>query len=112
VVELWATLKYLGRDGVDALVSALHQHAKRLAALLQDADFEVLNEVVFNQVLVRCADDAATRRCLKRLQASGECWAGGAEWQNRPAIRLSVCSWATTDDDIERSARALVAARG
>jgi hypothetical protein len=32
-------------------------------------------------------------------------------WQGEPAIRLSVCSWATTDDDVQRAVAAFVDAR-
>jgi glutamate/tyrosine decarboxylase-like PLP-dependent enzyme len=111
VVELWATLKYLGRAGVDELVYGLHQRAVQFAAEMAAAGFEVLNDVVFNQALVACDDDELTRRTMALVQQSGECWAGGATWFDRPVIRLSVCSWATTDEDISRSVRAFVAAR-
>jgi threonine aldolase len=67
--------------------------------------------VVFNQVLVACESDTITARTIEHVQASGECWVGGAKWRGRSVIRISVCSWATTEDDVSRSVRAFVHAR-
>jgi glutamate/tyrosine decarboxylase-like PLP-dependent enzyme len=109
-VELWATLKSLGRSGTAELVSGLCDRAAQAAGLLRAAGFRILNEVVFNQVLVASASPEQTRATLARLQASGECWCGGTSWQGETAIRLSVSSWATTAEDIERTVAAFVAA--
>jgi threonine aldolase len=67
--------------------------------------FQILNEVVFNQVLVACDDDEITQNTLKKIQDLRECWVGGSAWEGKRAIRISVCSWATTPDDIARSAK-------
>ncbi len=73
----------------------------------------MLNEVVLNQVLVAFGDAAATRRVVAAVQADGTCWCGGTVWQGRTAMRISVSSWATTDEDVERSLEAMLrAARG
>jgi hypothetical protein len=74
--------------------------------------FRVLNDVVFNQVLIAGDTPDHTAAILQRLQQSGECWCGSGRWQNAPVIRVSVCSWATTLDDIDRTVAAFVAARG
>ena len=111
VVELWAALKYLGKKGVDELVSGLHEHALQMAGGLKAENFRVLNDVVFNQVLVACDTDEITEQTMRNIQDSGECWVGGAEWDGKKVIRISICSWATTEDDITRSVRAFVAAR-
>lgn len=110
-VELWAALKYLGKEGVDALVYGLHERAVQVARELEAEGFQILNDVVFNQVLAACESDAITAETMRHMQASGECWAGGASWQGKTVIRISVCSWATTEADITRSVRAFVAAR-
>jgi glutamate/tyrosine decarboxylase-like PLP-dependent enzyme len=112
VIELWAALKSLGRSGLEALVDQLHERAVQMASRLRAAGFEVLNDVVFNQVLVACENDALTQATIDRIQKSGECWAGGATWFGRKVIRVSICSWATTPDDVERSARAFGEAYG
>jgi glutamate/tyrosine decarboxylase-like PLP-dependent enzyme len=111
VVELWATLKSLGREGVDELVDRLCNHAKRFAENLHAKGFRILNDVVFNQVLVACDTPECTKLTLENIQKSGECWCGGAVWNGEPVIRISVCSWATTLADVERSISAFVNAR-
>lgn len=111
-IELWAALKSLGRAGIDQLVAQLCQRARQFAAELDAERFRILNEVVFNQVLVACDPPAITARTLELLQASGECWCGSAEWRGETAIRISVCSWVTSEADISRSVAAFVAARG
>jgi glutamate/tyrosine decarboxylase-like PLP-dependent enzyme len=110
-VELWATLKFFGRDGVEELVDRLCSHAQRFAEQLQSQGFRVLNDVVFNQVLVACDTPELTKATLEHIQHSGECWCGSAVWRGEPVIRISVCSWATTEADVERSAAAFVKAR-
>jgi len=110
-VELWATLKFFGRNGVEELVDGLCQRARQFAELLTSQGFHILNDVVFNQVLVSCGSAEDTRAVLENIQESGECWCGGAVWMGEPVIRISVCSWATTSQDIERSAAAFVKAR-
>ena len=111
VVELWAALKFLGTEGVADLVYGLHERAVQFSRELKAEGFTVLNDVVFNQVLVGGGDDETTRRMLHHIQQSGECWVGGARWNDKAVIRISVCSWATTQDDISRSVRAFCAAR-
>ncbi len=111
IIELWATLRYLGEAGIDQLVFGLHKRAKQFAALLSNANgFEVLNEVVFNQVLVRCASDEITQLVLQEIQEIRECWVGGSIWKGRKVIRISVCSWATTEEIVERSVNSFKAA--
>jgi len=112
IIELWATLKYLGRSGVDEMVTGLHERAVQFAAELDAIPgFTVLNEIVFNQVLVKCETDELTERTLGRIQELRECWVGGSMWQDSRVIRISVCSWATTTEDISRSAASFARAR-
>lgn len=112
IVELWATMKYLGRQGISELVTGLHERAVQFATELKKNNFSILNEIVFNQVLVCCDSDELTEKTLTFIQDLRECWCGGAIWDNRKVIRISVCSWATTQEDISRSVRAFVKARG
>jgi len=88
----------------------LHERAAQFASEAKKAGFQVLNEVVFNQVLVACENDDLTVKTLELIQKSGECWCGGAQWDNRRVIRVSVCSWETTPEDITRSVNAFVKA--
>jgi glutamate/tyrosine decarboxylase-like PLP-dependent enzyme len=104
IVELWAVMKYLGQAGIDEMVFGLHQRAVQFAEeLSQIKGFEVLNDVVFNQVLVCCETDELTIKTLERIQELRECWVGGSLWQGKKVIRISVSSWATTPEDVSRS---------
>lgn len=107
-VEIWAALRALGRQGLIAMVERNCAQARRFAAGLTDAGFEILNDVVLNQVLVSFGDDARTRRVIAAVQEYGTCWAGGTVWQGRAAMRISVSSWATTDDDVEASLATMI----
>jgi len=111
VVELWAVMKYLGRDGIDLLVNGLHERALQFAQELKSQNFQVLNNVVFNQVLVACDTDELTVKTLEQIQELRECWCGGAIWRNQKVIRVSVCSWATTKEDVSCSVRSFVKGR-
>lgn len=110
-VELWAVLKTLGRDGVVELVEQLCAHAQAFAEQLREHGFRIHNDVVFNQVLVSCDDDSETERTLAEIQAIGSCWCGGSTWKGRAVIRVSVCSWSTTPDDIRHAVASFCAAR-
>lgn len=104
VIEFWACLKYLGKAGMDQLVTTLHERAWQLAEGLRvTPGFEVLNDVVFNQVIVSCDHDDLTERILRQIQELRSCWVGGSRWRGRRVIRISVCSWSTTEEDIALS---------
>jgi glutamate/tyrosine decarboxylase-like PLP-dependent enzyme len=107
-VEIWAALRSLGSQGVADLIECTCQHATRFAAGLREAGFEVLNDVVLNQVLVSFGDDETTVRVIRGIQAEGTCWCGGTVWKGRKAMRISVSSWATTESDVERSLQAML----
>jgi len=106
-VEVWAALKTLGRRGVAELVERCCQHAARFAEGLAAAGFEVLNDVILNQVLVSFGSDEVTRGVIERLQADGTCFCSGTLWHGRAAMRISVSSYATTPDDVQRSLEAM-----
>jgi glutamate/tyrosine decarboxylase-like PLP-dependent enzyme len=113
---VWAALRSLGRSGVAELVERCCGHARRFAELLGAAEgVEILNEVVLNQVLVRFPDpggdsDGRTREVIRRVQEDGTLWLGGTTWHDMAAMRISVSNWSTTDDDVDRSAAAILAA--
>ena len=111
-VEVWAALHSLGRTGTATLIERTCRHAQSFAKGLAAAGFEILNEVVLNQVLVSFGpNDSAgeiTRRVVDAIQREGTCWCGGTVWQGRAAMRISVSSWATTDEDVKHSLAAMV----
>jgi len=67
----------------------------------------VLNDVVLNQVLVDFG--ANTESIIAAVQNEGTCWCGPTTWQGRPAMRVSVSCWNTTEADIDRSVAAVLA---
>jgi glutamate/tyrosine decarboxylase-like PLP-dependent enzyme len=107
-VEVWSVLRSLGRAGIADLVERTCRHARRFAEGLNDAGYQILNDVVLNQVLVQFGDAESTRRVIEAIQADGTCWCGGTVWQGQTAMRISVSSWATTGDDVERSLDAML----
>jgi glutamate/tyrosine decarboxylase-like PLP-dependent enzyme len=107
-VEVWAALLSLGRGGLDEMIARCCLLARRFAEVLKGAGFDILNEVVLNQVLVSFGAPELTRQVIDAVQADGTCWAGVTVWQGRTAMRISVSSWATTIHDVERSAAAIV----
>jgi glutamate/tyrosine decarboxylase-like PLP-dependent enzyme len=109
-VEVWAALRSLGREGLADLVERSCRHASRFADGLRRAGCTILNDVVINQVLVSFGDPETTRRVIAAVQADGTCWVGGTVWQGHTAMRISVSSWATTDDDVSQSLAAIVRA--
>jgi len=109
-VEMWAALLNLGRDGVAGLVERTCRHARAFAQGLKDHGFEILNDVVLNQVLVSFGSPQTTKAMIGHLQGEGVCWCGGTVWQGRTAMRISVSNWATTEADVHLSIEAMVRA--
>lgn len=107
-VEIWAAIASLGLEGIRLLVERNCRQARRFADGLRDAGNEVLNEVVLNQVLVEFGDDRTTADVIRGVQRDGTCWCGETNWGGRTAMRISVSSWATTDEDVERSLAAIL----
>jgi glutamate/tyrosine decarboxylase-like PLP-dependent enzyme len=107
-IELWAALRSLGREGLKEMIERNCRLARSFAECLQGAGFEVLNEVVLNQVLVSFGSAEETRRVIDDLQREGTCWCGGTQWHGRTAMRISVSNWATTEVDVEHSLAAIL----
>ncbi len=107
----WAALRQLGRSGVAELVDRCCSLARRFALRLADVDgVTIVNDVVLNQVLVSFGDPDHTDRVIDAVQRSGECWMGGTTWRGMRLMRISVSSWRTTEQDVDRSVAAIAAA--
>ena len=109
-VDVWAALKHLGRRGVADMIERCCRHATRFAEGLAEEGYDILNEVVLNQVIVSFGEPEVTDAVIKRVQEEGTCWCGGTDWQGKHAMRISVCSWATTEEDVEMSLAAILRA--
>lgn len=104
IIELWAIMRYLGKSGIDEMILTMHERAKQFAAeVSQIPGFFVENDVVFNQVIVSCDSDEITESVLGNIQELRTCWLGGSMWFGKKVMRVSVCSWATTKNDISKS---------
>lgn len=107
-IELWAAMRSLGKTGLREMIERNCRQAQLFAERLRAAGFSVLNDVVLNQVLVSFGTPEETNRVIAGIQADGTCWCGGTVWQGNTAMRISVSSWATTDQDVERSVGAMI----
>ncbi len=110
-VVCYAALRHLGRRGVEQMIDRSCQRAAQMAVLLgRDARVRILNDVVLNQLLVRFGDsDTVTREVVMRAQQEGTCWMSGTTWHGLGAMRLSFSNWSTSEEDVERSAKAILA---
>ncbi|HEY0119902.1 MAG TPA: pyridoxal-dependent decarboxylase [Cellulomonas sp.] len=103
-VPVWAALRELGRTGVADLVGGLADNARAIAAGLETIrDVEVLNDVVYTQVVFAVTDDARTQAVGARLIADGDTWISGSRWRDRAVLRVSVSNWSTDADDVART---------
>jgi len=109
-VPVWAALKSLGKKGLAQLIDKNCKSARRFADGLHEAGYCIMNDVVLNQVLVSFGDSETTLKVIKKIQDDGTCWCGGTTWQGKTAMRISVSSWATTDQDVELSLAAMLKA--
>jgi glutamate/tyrosine decarboxylase-like PLP-dependent enzyme len=107
---VYAAIRSLGRSGIAELLERSCAHARRFADLLETGGASILNDVVLNQALVRFTDGETTREVIRRVQEDGTCWLSGTDWDGEHAMRISVSNWRTTDQDVERSAGAILAA--
>ena len=106
-VEVWAALKSLGRKGLANLIERSCEHAIYAARNLEDMGFEILNDVVLNQVVASRAGSYDHEALAMRVQQSGDTWFGTTTWRGRHAIRIAVSNWSTTRADIDRAIRAI-----
>jgi glutamate/tyrosine decarboxylase-like PLP-dependent enzyme len=111
---LWAALRQLGGEGLDALVRRCVSHARRFAEEVQrTSGLSVQNEVVFNQVVLGAQPspgaerDVFTRGFVQAIQRDGTCYPTPTIWRGFPAVRFSFINADTTEADVVRSAEAV-----
>ena len=110
-IDVWAVLKSLGAKGFAEHVESCCANAKRFAEILADGGIKILNDVVYNQVLLDLGPQPERDTLLSRIQAEGTCWIGPTMWRGSPACRASFCGWSTTIEDAEKSAQAVLSVR-
>lgn len=102
-IAVWAVLKHLGKEGVEQLIDSLCDYAEYFAQKLVKCGFHLVIPVCFNQFLIQCDTDENTKKVLQIVQNSGVCWCGESIWKGKTVIRISICSHATTYEDIDKS---------
>lgn len=107
-VEIWVAVKSLGKTGISELIERNCKQAEKFAIELKNAGYEILNDVVINQVLVSFGSEAVTDKVVEEIQKDGTCWMGTTTFQGKRAMRISVSSWATTDEDVNKSIEAIL----
>jgi glutamate/tyrosine decarboxylase-like PLP-dependent enzyme len=109
----YAALRQLGRRGVAELIERTCDLAHALVMGIGSLEgAEVVWEPQINQGMVRFIDprdgvsdtdqDAFTDRMMAEILASGEAFFTGTTWHGRRAMRVSVCNWQTSVQDVER----------
>jgi glutamate/tyrosine decarboxylase-like PLP-dependent enzyme len=110
---VYAALRSLGRSGIAEIVNRCCALATGLVEGLGALPgVEVLARPGINQGLVRFLDpdghhDRHTDRVIAAIQAAGVTWFGGTTWQGRRAMRISVCNWRTSEEDIAETITAV-----
>ena len=110
----YAALRELGRSGVTSMIDRCCEYAHSLVIQIGSlSGAEVVWEPMINQGLVRFHDpnpaaseedhDRWTDAVIAAIIAAGEAFFGGTTWLGRRAMRVSVCNWLTSDNDIKRS---------
>ena len=102
----YAAIRALGRSGIGEIVDRCCIYADRLVKGIGELPgTEIVAAPIINQGLVRFLSDdgdhdRATDDVIRRIQARGVAWFGGATWRGMRVMRVSVCNWMTTDYDI------------
>jgi glutamate/tyrosine decarboxylase-like PLP-dependent enzyme len=110
----YAALRELGRSGLAELIERCCRHAHDITmGIGRLPGAEVLWEPVINQGLVRFLDpspvateqdhDRRTDEVIAGIVSSGEAFFGGTTWRSKRAMRVSVCNWRTSSEDVRRS---------
>jgi glutamate/tyrosine decarboxylase-like PLP-dependent enzyme len=102
-VDIYAVLHHLGTSGVEELISRCCACAKQFGDGFRQAGYNVMNDVVLNQVVVDFGSDRINLAIIDAVQKQGSCWAGQTIWKAKTAMRISVCNWQTNSKDVEES---------
>lgn len=114
----YAALRQLGKNGVAELIDRCCQQASALVKGIGNLPgAEVVSEAIINQGLVRFLGtkngasqedhDRRTDEVIAKIVADGEAFFGGTTWRGKRAMRVSVSSWQTTEEDIRRVIKAV-----
>lgn len=102
-IDVYAVLRHLGKSGVSELVERCCRCAKLFAKLLFESGYEIMNDVVLNQVVVCFGSEELNLKIMDAVQKEGTCWVGQTIWKDRLAMRISVCNWQTQESHVHES---------
>ena len=109
----YAALRELGRKGVAELIDRCCDHARAIVDGIGGLPgVEVLWRPTINQGLVRFGDDRRTDEVIAAIAATGEAFFTGTTWRGMRAMRVSVCSWRTSEADVRRTVNAVAKVLG
>jgi glutamate/tyrosine decarboxylase-like PLP-dependent enzyme len=108
----YAALRQLGRSGLSNLIERCCEHALALTERIGTLPgAEILWKPRINQGLVRFLNpgetateddhDDFTKEIMAAILASGIAFFTGTMWRGRRAMRISVCNWQTSADDVD-----------
>jgi hypothetical protein len=60
-----------------------------------------MNDVVINQIVGTFDNEEKLDQFISNVQKSGKTWFGPTIWKGRKAFRISVSSYATSDEDVD-----------
>ncbi len=115
---VYAAIRALGRSGIASMVERCCDHATALiGGMAAMPGVQVLAAPIINQGLVRFlatdgAHDARTDAVIQQIQDGGVAWFGGTTWHGQRAMRVSVCNWRTSAEDVRLTLDAVRAALG
>jgi len=110
----YAALRQLGRKGISSLIENSCAHAHSIVMRIgQLPGAQILCEPILNQGLVRFLDPRpgatesdhakCTEEVMAAILATGEAFFTATDWNGHRAMRVSVCNWRTSDEDVERA---------
>ena len=116
-VATYAAIRQLGRCGIAELIDRTCAHAHAIVTRIgRLPGAAMMWEPQLNQGLVRFLDqranateadhDRRTDATIAAIVASGEAFFGGTTWRGKRCMRVSVCNWQTSEDDVDRAVAA------
>ncbi|HEX2249989.1 MAG TPA: pyridoxal-dependent decarboxylase [Gemmatimonadales bacterium] len=113
----YAALRELGRSGLLDLIRRCCRHAYDIVTRIADLpNARAICVPQINQGLLRFSDprsgateedhDRRTDEVMATINAGGEAFFTGTTWKGKRCMRVSVSSWRTTSDDVDRAVEA------
>ncbi len=109
-----AALMELGRDGLAAMIERCCNYAAAIYDGIVGLEGAVgIARPTLNQGLVRFdtrKGENISDAVIAAVNASGEAFVSGGSWDGERVMRISVCGWNTSDNDVARTVAAVGAA--